>query len=83
VVGSRLAEILAAVLGEGLGLGRQVGEDEADELGFRRELERWVEPALEADDGPRLAAQALATGRAAEVRREDVEVVGQCEESRP
>src|SRR5690349_25158894 len=68
------------MLGEGLRLRRQVCQHEADEFGLRRELQGRVEPALEADRGAGLAAQALAAGRPAEVRREDLEMVGQFEE---
>src|SRR5580765_6057702 len=52
----------------------------AHELGLGCKLQGWVEAALEADRGAGLAAQPLATGGAAEVGREDLDVVRELEE---
>src|SRR5262249_20803032 len=69
------AQVSHAVVGELRGLSRQLGQHEADEVLLRPVPKGWVETPLEADGRTRLAAEALATRGAAEVRREDLDVV--------
>ena len=71
---------MATVLRERFRLRRQIGQDMAHELGLGGKLQGRVEAALEADRGARFAAQPLATGRAAEVGREDLDVVRKLEQ---
>src|SRR5213593_4505871 len=68
-------QVAPPVEGEDLRLWRKVRQHEPQELRLRRELERGVEAALEADRRAGLPAQAFAAGCAAEVRGIDLDVI--------
>ena len=74
-------EVAAPILREHGGLRGQIREDEVDERIAGAELERRVEPPLEANRRPRLSAQAFSARGSAEVGWKDLDVVWKREET--